>query len=104
MILRRFGRQAHADGARDKLPGFRRRDRESLGAFATDICRYTCLGYPTFDTRAQEALALHAFTPGLQLEQLREHLHLYGSRTLTDATVEGEQVEHVLNTGIIPYP
>ena len=98
VIQHRFGRQTHIKDTRDKLAGWRRRDGESLGAYTADLHCYTCMGYPTFDTRAQEELALQTFTRGLLPERLREHLCLYSPRTLTDAIAEGEQVEHVLNT------
>lgn len=98
----RFGRHTHADDARDKLVSRRRKEGESLGAYAADLRSYARRGYPTFHATAQDELALQAFVWGLQPERLQEHLRLFAPKTLTAALTEAERVEHVLSTGYRP--
>ncbi|CAI5657278.1 unnamed protein product [Oreochromis niloticus] len=95
----RFGLRTHADDARDKLASRPRRQEESLGAYAADLCLYARRGYPAFDAAAQEELALQAFVRGLQPKRLQEHIRLHAPETLAAALTEAERVEHVLSPG-----
>ncbi|KAI3363838.1 hypothetical protein L3Q82_001440 [Scortum barcoo] len=97
-LQHRFGRRAYADDAQDKLVSRWRREGESLGAYTADLRLHARQGYPTFDTAAQEELALQAFTRGLQPERLQEHIRLCAPKTLAEALAEAERVEHVLGT------
>ncbi|XP_039453944.1 LOW QUALITY PROTEIN: uncharacterized protein LOC120432803 [Oreochromis aureus] len=95
----RFGLRTHADDARDKLASRPRRQEESLGAYAADLCLYARRGYPAFDAAAQEELALQAFVRGLQPKRLQEHIRLHAPETLAAALTEAERVEHA---GVLP--
>ncbi|KAG2470444.1 PO210 protein, partial [Polypterus senegalus] len=84
-LTRRFGQRTSAECSREKLTSRRRREGESVGAFAADISLYTRKGYPTFSTAAREELSLHAFLRGLTPERLRQHVCLSSPRDLSEA-------------------
>lgn len=85
---RRFGHHIDAEGARDKLFSRQRKMGESLGAYLADILLYTCQGYPTFDSAAQEELALQAYIRGLHPGRLQEHIRLAVPQNI-DRSAEG---------------
>ena len=60
----RFGQRIFTDDARDTLVGRHRSEKESLGAYATDICLYAQQGDPTFNQSKQEELTLQTFAQG----------------------------------------
>ncbi|KAF7661646.1 hypothetical protein LDENG_00257190 [Lucifuga dentata] len=73
-----------------------RREGETLGAYAADICFYAQRSYPTFTQDAREELALCAFIQGLTPEHLKEHLRIMAPKTFSVALEEEERVEPVL--------
>uniref|UniRef100_A0A8C5G7L1 Uncharacterized protein n=1 Tax=Gouania willdenowi TaxID=441366 RepID=A0A8C5G7L1_GOUWI len=79
-----------------------RKGGESLGTFAADVKLHAQYGYPTFDARAREELALYAFLQGLSPEPLRQHVRLAMPQTLRAALVEAERAEVVLSTRPTP--
>lgn len=98
-LNRRFGQRTSAEQSREELTNRRRREGESVGAFAADIRVYTRKGYPTFPTAAREELSLHAFLRGLTPERLRQHVRLLSPRDLSEALREAERAEEVLQAG-----
>ncbi|RXN17872.1 Retrovirus-related Pol polyprotein from transposon 412 [Labeo rohita] len=98
-LNRRFGQRTSAEQSREELTNRRRREGESVGAFASDIRVYARKGYPTFPAAAREELSLHAFLQGLTPERLRQHVHLLSPRDLSEALREAERAEEVLQAG-----
>ncbi len=98
-LNRRFGQRTSAEQSREELTNRRRREGESVGAFAADIRVYARRGYPTFPAAAREELSLHAFLRGLTPERLRQHVRLLSPRDLSEALREAERAEEVLQAG-----
>lgn len=95
----RFGQRTSAEQSREELTNRRRREGESVGAFAADIRVHTRKGYPTFPATAREELSLHAFLRGLTPERLRQHVRLSSPQDLSEALREAERAEEVLQAG-----
>ncbi len=94
-LNRRFGQRTSAEQSREELTDRRRREGESVGAFAADIRVYARRGYPTFPAEAREELSLHAFLRGLTPERLCQHVRLLSPRDLREAM----RAEEVLQAG-----
>lgn len=97
----RFGQRTSAEQSREELTNRRRREGESVGAFAADIRVHARKGYPTFPATAREELSLHAFLRGLTPERLRQHVRLSSPQDLSEALREAERAEEVLQAGPI---
>lgn len=98
-LSRRFGQRTSAEQSREELATRRRREGESVGAFAADIRVYARKGYPIFQSDVREELSLHAFLRGLTPERLRQHVRLLTPRDPSEALREAERAEEVLQAG-----